>query len=141
MRTTDGTKTKMQLSDLVEINKQAETIVETWHRGSKNYYIPGEGKYTPKDSYGNVASTSKANAKKAAIEYLLVKKYPWLGNSDYSEFTKKMWVSKYENSIYDPKQRAKEEAKNFANPAANYKGYYQIKYNEYGKEISRKKIN
>ena len=141
MRTTDGIKTKMQLSDLVEINKQAETIVETWHRGSKNYYIPGEGKYTPKDSYGNVASTSKANAKKAAIEYLLVKKYPWLGNSDYKEFTKKMWVSKYENTIYDPKQRAKEEAKNFANPVANYKGYYQIKYNEYGKEISRKKIN
>lgn len=141
MRTTDGTKAKMQLSDLVEINKQAEAMVENWHRGSKDYYIPGEGKYTPKDTHGNVVTTSKANAKKAAIEHLLVKKYPWLSNSDYKEFIKKQWVSKYENSIYDPKTRAREEAKNYYNPVANYKGYYQIKYDENGKEISRKKLN
>lgn len=141
MRTTEGTKAKIQLSDLVAIDTQADKMIENWHRGSKGYYIPGEGKYTPKDNYGNIVATTRQNAKKAAIEHLLIKKYPWLNSSDYNEFVKKIWVSKYENTLYDPKTRRKEEAANWSNPTANFKGYYQIKYDENGKEISRKKLN
>ena len=89
----------------------------------------------------NKPQTTRQNAKKAAIEHLLTKKYPWLNSSDYNEFVKKTWVSKYENTLYDPKTRRKEEAANWSNPTANFKGYYQIKYDENGKEISRKKLN
>ena len=148
MRTTDGTKAKMQLKDLVEINKQAELMIEKWHKGSKGYYIPGGGKYTPQQSgSGAYLSTSRENAKKAAIEHLLTKKYPWLGVSSYTNFVKRgVWVSVYDSPngkpvMYDPKARKRAEALNNAKgqPLRNYRGVYDIYYDENGKEISRKK--
>lgn len=148
MRSTDGRQIKMNIQDLVAIDKQAEAMIEKWHRGGKDYYIPGSGKYTPQQSgSGKYLSTSRDNAKKAAIEHLLTKKYPWLGTSDYTNFVKRnVWVSVYDSegkdSIYDPKARKKAEDLNIAKgqPLRNYKGVYDIYYDENGKEVSRKKV-
>ncbi len=140
MRSTDGLQIKMTVQELIDLDKQAETIVAKWG-GSGIYYIPGEGKYTmsrdmeittpakanplaSRETIGSGLSTkstvkvytpvSKAVAKKAAIEHLLVKKYNWLNNSDYSQFSKV--ITKDGNR-------------------------YKVIYNEEGKEVSRKKLN
>ena len=147
LRDQDGRQIKFQLNDLLELDRQANTMVDGWRasKDSAKYYIPGDGKYTAKRSAdGAYLPVSRATAKKAALENLLSNKYSVLNDSAYKTFTKRgVWVSKYENSIYDPKQRAKEEAKLDAQgtPYKKYKGVYDITYDAKGKEISRKRVN
>ena len=120
MRTTNGTKAKLQLRDLVEIDKQAERMILKWKApaGSaySGYKIPGTGRHTSiQQGYVN----SKKAAKTAAIEHLLTNKYPWLGKSDYTQFHR--IVSKF--------------GKGGAIEAS-----YDVYYNADGKEISRKRV-
>lgn len=120
MRTTEGTKAKIQLSDLVEISKQADKMILKWKAPAGDAYggykIPGAGRHTSiQQGYVN----SKKAAKTVAMEHLLTNKYPWLGTSDYTQFHK--IVSKF------GKGGTVEES-------------YDVYYNAEGKEISRKKL-
>lgn len=118
MRTTDGTKAKMQLRDLVELNKQAEAMILKWkapaNSAYQGYKIPGSGKHT---SIQAGYTSSKKAAKAAAMEHLLTNKYPWLGKSDYTKFHK--LETTFKNGVATE--------------------YFDVYYSAEGKEISRRK--
>ena len=116
IRDANGRKMAVDLRELLGIIKEADTLTNSWLDPKTNKYkIPGEGHLNPITT-DMAALSTRQNARRAALEHLLAKKYAWLNKTDYAKFTKRELAGYIDGVAF----------------------YNDVEYDEHGKEIHRK---